>query len=114
MAAEYFGVESNWHRAPSMKVDCPNCGGKIPGGVAFHYDNGRVCVLDWERAWLAGAVKKEDVPEPKQWWGKTSANFAEDVAIEQLRKDAASLGIEVDKRWSKETLSAKIQEALKS
>lgn len=68
MAADYFGVESNWHRAPSAKVDCPNCGGKIPQGVAFHYDNGRVCVLDWERAWLAGAVKKEDVPEPKRWW----------------------------------------------
>ena len=69
MSAEYFGVESNWHRAPSAKVDCPNCGQKVSQGVAFHYDNGRVCVLDWERAWLAGAVKKDDVPEPKRWEG---------------------------------------------
>lgn len=69
MAADFFGVESNWHRAPSAKVDCPNCGGKIPQGVAFHYDNGRVCVLDWERAWLSGAIKKDDVPEPMRWEG---------------------------------------------
>lgn len=75
MAADYFGVEANWHRAPSAKVDCPNCGGKIPAGVAFHYDNGRVCVLDWERAWLAGAVKTEDVPQPKRgkWYPKQEA-----------------------------------------
>lgn len=68
MAADFFAVESNWHRAPSAKVDCSNCGQKIPQGAAFHYDNGRICVLDWERSWLAGAVKKEDVPEPKRWW----------------------------------------------
>lgn len=68
LAAEHFGIEANWHRAPSAKVDCPNCGQKIPGGVAFHYDNGRVCVLEWERAWLAGAVNKDDVPEPRRWW----------------------------------------------
>ena len=69
MAAEFFGVETNWHRIPSAKVDCPNCGHKIPQGIAFHYDNGRICVNDWERAWLAGAVKKDDVPEPKRWEG---------------------------------------------
>jgi cytochrome c1 len=70
MAADFFAVEANWHRAPSQKVDCPNCGGKIPAGVAFHYDNGRACILDWERSWLAGAVKKDDVPEPKRWWSE--------------------------------------------
>jgi hypothetical protein len=69
MAAEFFGVETNWHRIPSAKVDCPNCGQKIPANVAFHYDNGRICVLDWEKSWLAGAVKKDDVPEPKRWDG---------------------------------------------
>ena len=68
LAAEYFGVQTNWHRIPSAKVDCANCGQKIPATVAFHYDNGRICVLDWEKAWLAGAVKKDDVPEPKRWW----------------------------------------------
>jgi hypothetical protein len=68
LAADYFGLDANWHRAPSAKVDCPNCGTKINKGAGFHYDNGRVCVLDWEKAWLAGAVKKDDVPEPKRWW----------------------------------------------
>lgn len=68
LAAEYFGIDKNWHHIMSAKVDCVNCGQKIPQGVAFHYDNGRICVLDWEKAWLAGAVKKDDVPEPKRWW----------------------------------------------
>ena len=68
LAADYFAVETDWHRAPSAKVDCPNCGSKIPTTASFHYDNGRICILDWEKAWLSGAVKKEDVPEPKRWW----------------------------------------------
>jgi hypothetical protein len=108
MAAEYFGIEANWHRAPSAKVDCPNCGQKIPGGVAFHYDNGRVCVLDWERAWLAGAVKKDDVPEPRRWWSEENAA---NTSVEALRAQATDLGIEVDMRWSANTLQNKIREA---
>ena len=103
MAADYFGIEANWHRAPTSKVDCPNCGAKIPSTAAFHYDNGRVCILDWEKAWLAGAVKKDDVPEPKRWWSDESN-------IEELQAKAKSLGIEVDLRWSVKTLQAKIQE----
>lgn len=78
MAADHFGVEANWHRAPSAKIDCPNCGQKIPQTAKFHYDNGRICILDWEGAWLAGAVKKEDVPEPKRWWSD-SMDFSEPV-----------------------------------
>ncbi len=106
LAADYFAVETEWHRNPSAKVDCPNCGGKIPGGVAFHYDNGRVCVLDWERAWLAGAVKKDDVPEPKRWWN-------DEPSLDVLQAKAKGLGIEVDLRWSAKTLLARIQEAEK-
>jgi hypothetical protein len=30
--------------------------------------NGDLCVLDWEKAYLAGAVKKDDVPEQFIWW----------------------------------------------
>lgn len=70
MAADYFGVDANWHRAPTAKVDCPNCGEKISAKAAFHYQNGHPCILNWEKAWLAGVVKKDDVPEPKRWWSE--------------------------------------------
>lgn len=69
LAAEMFGQDVDWHRVTTPKVECPNCGEKIKEGTAFHYSNGQRCVLDWERAWLAGAVKKEDVPEPFHWEG---------------------------------------------
>jgi hypothetical protein len=68
MAAEYFGVEKPWHSINVAKIECPNCGEKIKQGIAFHYNNGHPCILDWENAWLAGAVKKEDIPEPRRWW----------------------------------------------
>lgn len=70
LAAEMFGQDVDWHRVTTPKIECPNCGEKIKEGIAFHYQNGRVCVLDWEKSWLAGAVKKEDVPEPKRWWNE--------------------------------------------
>jgi hypothetical protein len=68
MAAEMFGQDVDWHRVTTPKIECPNCGEKIKEGIAFHYSNGARCVLDWERAYLAGAVKKEDVPEQFIWW----------------------------------------------
>ena len=68
MAAEMFAVDVNWHRVVSPKIECPQCGEKIKEGIAFHYVNGQKCILDWERAYLAGAVKKEDVPESMRWW----------------------------------------------
>lgn len=69
MAAEVFQVDVNWHRVVTPKIDCPNCGEKIKESAAFHMTNGVLCVLDWEKAWLSGAVKKDDVPEPKRWKG---------------------------------------------
>ena len=68
MAADMFGVDVNWHRKVSPKVDCPQCGEQIKEGLSHHFANGRICVLDWERAYLAGAIKKEDVPEGREWW----------------------------------------------
>ena len=70
MAAEMFGQEVAWHLISTPKIECPNCGDKIKEGIAFHRVNGSLCVLDWERSWLAGAVKKEDVPEPSRWWAE--------------------------------------------
>jgi hypothetical protein len=128
MAAEYFVIDANWHRAPTAKVDCPNCGTKIPQGAGFHYDNGRICILDWERAWLAGAVKKEDVPEPKRWPGFHGNSLGmgtgpgdgtprsggmpdvDDMTKEELQAYAKDNGIEIDLRWSRDTLLAKITE----
>jgi len=72
MAAEMFGQDVDWHRVTTPKIECPNCGEKIKEGIAFHYTNGARCILDWERSFLAGAVKKEDVPIQYRWWkGKT-------------------------------------------
>jgi hypothetical protein len=68
LAAEMFGVDVNWHRVVSPKIECPQCGEKIKEGIAFHYVNGSRCILDFHRAYLAGAVKKEDVPDEKRWW----------------------------------------------
>ena len=68
LAAEMFGVDVDWHRVTTPKIECPNCGDKIKEGIAFHYSNGNRCVIDWERAYLAGVVKKEDVPEQLRWW----------------------------------------------
>lgn len=68
LACERFGEERSWHRAMSTKVVCPNCGDKIKQGVAFHKNDGILCVNDWERAYRAGAVKKADVPEGMEWW----------------------------------------------
>ena len=68
LAAEMFGIDVDWHRVTTPKIECPNCGEKIKEGIAFHYQNGNRCVLDWERAYLAGAVKKEDVPDASRWW----------------------------------------------
>lgn len=69
LAAEMFGQDVDWHKITTPKIECPNCGDKIKEGIAFHYTNGARCVLDWERAYLAGAVKKEDVPDRFKWWG---------------------------------------------
>ena len=105
LAAEMFAIDVDWHKLTTPKIECPNCGEKIKEGIAFHRVNGDLCVLDWERAYLAGAVKKDQVPEPKRWW-------KEEKSKEQLRQDAVALGIEVDARWSVETLQTKINEAL--
>jgi hypothetical protein len=68
LAAEMFGQDVDWHRITTPKIECPNCGEKIKEGIAFHYVNGTRCILDFERAYLAGAIKKEDVPEEMRWW----------------------------------------------
>lgn len=109
LAAEMFGQDVDWHRVVTPKVECKNCGEKIKEGIAFHYSNGNRCVLDWERAYLAGAVKKDEVPEQFRWW--TDETSIEDMSKDQLKQYADKNGIEVDMRWSRERMAQTILEA---
>lgn len=85
LAAEMFGQDVDWHRVTTPKIECPNCGDKIKEGIAFHYTNGARCVFDWERAYLAGAVKKDDVPEQFRWWQKRRTGIS--AAADELREE---------------------------
>lgn len=86
MAAEMFGQDVDWHRVTTPKIECPNCGEKIKEGIAFHHTNGARCVLDWERAYAAGAVKKEDVPEQFIWWETKKAKTGIQAAAQEIRQ----------------------------
>ena len=66
-AMEMTGTEADWFKPIEMKQACPNCGQKVRAGIAFHVFEGRDCILDWKRAYEAGRVKLEDVPESKRW-----------------------------------------------
>lgn len=68
MAAEMFEADVDWHKLGTPKVPCPKCGDMLKEGLAYHYNNGRICVLNWKDAYLAGAVKKEDVPDELRWF----------------------------------------------
>lgn len=68
LAAEMFGIDVDWHKLTTPKIECPNCGEKIKEGIHIHFPNGGRCVLDWEKAYLSGHIKKEDVPEVFRWW----------------------------------------------
>lgn len=52
MAAEYFGLETPWHRKHVAKAECPNCGEMIKSAnLAYHVNSaGLVCVIDAARA----------------------------------------------------------------
>jgi len=57
MAAEYFGVETSWHRKLVKFEECPNCAEQIKPGVAFHrHSSGIICIVDPERAAKAGVT----------------------------------------------------------
>jgi len=69
MAADYFGVETNWHKRVERPAFCPNCGEGIKTGVAFHkHPDGFLCVIDWKRTVEAGVKSKDDVPDHLRWW----------------------------------------------
>ena len=68
-AMEYFNLEAEWHRSHEHRIACPNCGDPIREKIAYHKNQfNMLCVVDWQAAYEAGVVKKEDVPESKRWW----------------------------------------------
>lgn len=71
-AMDYFNLEAPWHRSHEHRVSCPNCSEPIKAGIKYHKNSLNIlCVIDWQGAYEAGAVKKEDVPESKRWWEET-------------------------------------------
>jgi hypothetical protein len=57
MAAEYFKIETTWHKKLVRMEDCPNCGEPVKSGLAYHKNSlGFLCIIDAERAAKAGAV----------------------------------------------------------
>ena len=55
MAAEYFHLETTWHKKLERKADCPNCGEPVKAGIAYHKNSfGGLCIIDAERAAKAG------------------------------------------------------------
>lgn len=65
MAAEYFNVETSWHKKLMKFVECPLCGESMKPGVAIHAGtNGCGGVVDWDKAIAAGLRKEKDRPQP--------------------------------------------------
>lgn len=63
VAMEALGVVADWHRAPEMKMTCPNCGDVVKSGIAFHKSSaGVLCIINRERAAMAGVKIDEDEP----------------------------------------------------
>lgn len=70
-AAEALGVEADFLvKKAVVKTSCPNCGDSVKSGIAFHKSSaGVLCIIDFKKAYEAGAIKKEDVPPGKRWQG---------------------------------------------
>jgi len=63
LAAEFFGVETSWHKKLVKFEACPACGGQMKPGVVIHAKpDGCGAVLDWDRAIALGMRKAADRP----------------------------------------------------
>jgi hypothetical protein len=77
-AARYFNLTTAYNQVYKHQVSCPKCGEAITAGVAYHRNSfGDKCIIDWQAAYSAGAVKKDDVPEEFRWWGLAPVQPAE-------------------------------------
>lgn len=60
IAMDALGLSASWHAKNEVKATCPNCGDEIKQGIAFHQSSaGVLCIIDPEKAWKAGAIKKD-------------------------------------------------------
>ncbi|MGH9436934.1 MAG: hypothetical protein ACRD22_03340 [Terriglobia bacterium] len=74
-AANYFRLQTSWHRSYEAPSQCPSCGEEIKAGVAFHRNSiGSICVLDWQRTVDVGVKTLAEVPTNKRWSGPKWAN----------------------------------------
>jgi hypothetical protein len=54
-AADYFHVETNWHKKAVHKENCIRCGSPAATGAPFHaMEGGGLCVGDWTAAIKSG------------------------------------------------------------
>lgn len=84
-AADYLKVRATWHTAVEVPEDCPNCGGSIKKGAAFHpAEGGGICVIDWQRTINAGVKKLNDVPRIF----RSEAWYIEALGAEAVQPDA--------------------------
>lgn len=69
-AANYFRLQTAWHRVYEAPTACSICGEDIKAGIAFHRNAaGGVCVLNWKAAVEAGVKTLADVPRAQRWNG---------------------------------------------
>lgn len=63
MAAEFFGIETGWHKKYQLRAECPACGETIKPGVAYHKNSmGILCIVDAKRAADAGVTAQTQIP----------------------------------------------------
>ena len=74
-AAEYFNKDYKWRKKNIRPEQCRNCGETKPFGTKYHMSSAGYLCIDptqdgWKAAVLAGAKRKEDVPEGLglRWW----------------------------------------------
>ena len=68
-AMEYFNLQAGWHQSHAHMIPCPVCGDSIRESLAYHKNAmGDRCIIDWQRTYAAGVIKREDVPVELRWW----------------------------------------------
>jgi len=74
-AAEYFNKDYKWRKTNIRPEQCQSCGETKNAGVKYHMSSaGYLCIEPtpdgWKAAVLAGAKRREDVPEGLglRWW----------------------------------------------
>ena len=62
-AMDVLGLTADWHSPSIVKAVCPNCGGDIRPGVAYHIGELGPCIIDPVRSFKAGIIPKDKMDE---------------------------------------------------